>query len=117
MNLFMNGVLLLLAALLLPKSEAALARGIFKDPAHPGKCVVKPNLILSPGESARYPDMDCARIMCGQNSHATISTCGAQGAPPGYAMGEPKYPNADYPKCCERDVIINNDIKAIKIQK
>ncbi|XP_034475311.1 U-scoloptoxin(16)-Ssd1a-like [Drosophila innubila] len=105
MNLFMNGILLLLAALLLPHSEAALARGIFKDPAHPGKCVVKPNLILSSGQSARYPDMDCARIMCEQDSHATISTCGVEAAPPGCRMSQPKYPNADYPKCCKRNIV------------
>ncbi|XP_034471940.1 uncharacterized protein LOC117779752 [Drosophila innubila] len=97
-------ILLLLAALLLPHSEAALAQGIFKDPAHPGKCVVKPNLILNPGQNARYPDMDCAGIMCGENSHATISTCFTSAYPPNCKIGQPKYPNADYPDCCERHV-------------
>jgi len=74
MNLFFNGILLLLAALLLPQSEAGLLHGVFKDPAHPGKCVIKPNLILNPGQEASYPDMECASVRCGQNSEATIST-------------------------------------------
>ncbi|XP_034097434.1 uncharacterized protein LOC117563299 [Drosophila albomicans] len=101
MKLFLNGILLvLLAMLLLPQTEAGMASGYFADPAHPGKCVIKPNLILNPGQIGKYPDMDCARIICGENSLGQIHTCGAVGAPPNCEV-EPMFPNADYPKCCE----------------
>ncbi|XP_034097433.1 U-scoloptoxin(16)-Ssd1a-like [Drosophila albomicans] len=108
MKQFMSGILLvLLAALLLPHTEAAVMRGVFADPAHPGKCVVKPNLILNPGQVAQYPAITCARIICEDNSHAQIHTCGVEAAPPGCHLGEPKFPNADYPKCCQREIICN----------
>ncbi|KAH8262960.1 hypothetical protein KR044_002532 [Drosophila immigrans] len=101
MKLFLNGMLMaLLAAMLLPQTEAGAASGVFKDPAHPGKCVLKPNVILNPGQIAKYPDMDCARIICGENSFAQIHTCGAVGVPPN-CVAETTHPKADYPKCCE----------------
>ncbi|EDW64914.2 uncharacterized protein [Drosophila virilis] len=115
MNLFVNEILLLLvllAAMLLPTTEAAVARGIFKDPAHPGKCYIKPNLILNPGERAKYPDMECARIICAEHSMAEIHTCGVEAPPPGCKMGATKFPDADYPKCCEREIICVNDCAA-----
>ncbi|KAH8262958.1 hypothetical protein KR044_002534 [Drosophila immigrans] len=106
MKLFVNGILLVvLAALLMPPTEAAVMRGVFADPAHPGKCVVKPNLILNPGQTAKYPAMECARIICGDNSHAQIHTCGVEAPPPGCRLGPPKFPNADYPKCCEHEIL------------
>ncbi|KAH8419481.1 hypothetical protein KR222_008396 [Zaprionus bogoriensis] len=106
MNLFVNGIFLVaLMVLLLPHTEAAVARGLFKDAKYPGKCVVKANLILSPGESAKYPDMECARVTCEDDSYAQILTCGVEAPPPGCKLGEPKFPGADYPKCCSRHII------------
>ncbi|XP_052854087.1 uncharacterized protein LOC128263239 [Drosophila gunungcola] len=97
------GVCLVVAVLLVSESEAAVARGIFKDPAHPGKCVLK-GLILEAGQSARNPK-SCERILCGENSTVEIHTCGAYGLPPGKKFGKYKTPNADYPTCCEREII------------
>ncbi|ALC38754.1 CG34215, partial [Drosophila busckii] len=90
-----------LALLLLSGAEAAVSQGFFKNDAHPGKCYVKPNLILSAGQSAPYPDMECASINCGSNSLASIHTCGVYGPPPGCKLGPPKHPKANYPDCCE----------------
>ncbi|KAH8377019.1 hypothetical protein KR093_002768 [Drosophila rubida] len=106
MKLLMSGILVvLLAALLLPHTEAAVARGIFANAAHPGKCFVSPQLILNPGQTANYPEMGCARIICEGNSQAQIHTCGVEAPPPGCRLGPPKFPNADYPKCCQHIII------------
>ncbi|KAH8392150.1 hypothetical protein KR215_001897 [Drosophila sulfurigaster] len=106
MKQFISGILLvLLAVLLLPHTEAAAVRGVFADPAHPGKCVMTPNFILNPGQIAQYPAMTCARIICGDNSHAQIHTCGVDAAPAGCRLGEQKFPYADYPTCCPREII------------
>lgn len=74
MNLFVNGIFLVILMLFVSYGEAALAHGRFKDDKHPGKCVIKPDLILSPGEKAPYPDQACARITCGTESMGTIET-------------------------------------------
>lgn len=74
MNLLVSGIFVVTLLSLLSHSEAALARGIFKDDKHPGKCVIKPDLILSVGESAPYPDMDCARVICQTGSEGEIQT-------------------------------------------
>ncbi|KAH8378081.1 hypothetical protein KR093_009071 [Drosophila rubida] len=107
MKLLLNALLLLFAALLLPHTEAGLMQGKFANPAHPGKCFVSPNLILSPGEKAKYPQMECARIICQDNSYAQIMTCGAVGGPPNCKLKQ-SFPNADYPKCCEVEFICDN---------
>lgn len=116
---------LLLAALLLAPTEAAVARGIFKDAKHPGKCYVSENVILSPGEYAKYPKMDCARIICASGSMAEIHTyvkslrlasknsklidifysCGVEAPPPGFKFGKARNPNADYPDCCQHELV------------
>ncbi|KAL7741249.1 hypothetical protein ACLKA6_015135 [Drosophila palustris] len=103
MNLLVNGIsLLLLMAPFLSHTEAAVTSGIYKDPAHPGKCVLNSNLILSPGEMTKHPDLQCARIVCRDNSYAEIQNCGLE-LPLRYCkLGEPKFPNADYPICCPR---------------
>ncbi|KRF98742.1 uncharacterized protein Dwil_GK27604 [Drosophila willistoni] len=107
MNKMFLGFLLLYAIFcFLGTSEAAVAFGVFKDPAHPGKCVVE-SLILSPGQSGRHPSM-CARVNCLENSVAQIHTCGAVGLPPGSTFGDFKNPNADYPTCCDRHIIKAN---------
>nr|ACK44335.1 CG34215-like protein [Drosophila silvestris] len=106
MNLFLNGILLmlLLAAFSVPQTEAAVSRGVFKNDAHPGKCYVNANLIMNLGDTAKYPDMDCARIICENDSMAEIHTCGVVSIT-GCTLGAVKFPDADYPKCCEREVI------------
>ncbi|XP_023170377.2 uncharacterized protein LOC111599077 [Drosophila hydei] len=114
MNQFVSGILLtlLLAALLLAPTEAAVARGIFKDAKHPGKCYVSENVILSPGEYAKYPKMDCARIICASGSMAEIHTCGVEAPPPGFKFGKARNPNADYPDCCQHELVKAEDCAA-----
>ncbi|EDW12966.1 uncharacterized protein LOC6577569 isoform X2 [Drosophila mojavensis] len=106
---FVSGILLTLlltaALFLTPPTEAAVLRGLFANEKYPGKCYVSENLILSSGEQAKYPEMDCARIICGSESWAEIHTCGVEVPPPGFQFGNVKNPNADYPKCCERELI------------
>ncbi|XP_017116494.1 uncharacterized protein LOC108138664 [Drosophila elegans] len=97
------GVFLVVAVLLVSESEAAVSRGIYKDPAHPGKCVLE-GLILEAGQSARNPKR-CERILCGENSTVERHTCGIYGLAPGQQFGKYKAPNADYPACCEREII------------
>ncbi|XP_022226594.2 uncharacterized protein LOC111076874 [Drosophila obscura] len=101
----LTGIFLLIAAVLLVaiETEAAVSRGIFKDPAHPGKCVVD-GLVLNDGQSARHPKM-CARVVCGKNSEGQIQTCGVVGLLPGQKFGKYKAPNADYPDCCDREIL------------
>ncbi|TDG46565.1 hypothetical protein AWZ03_007003 [Drosophila navojoa] len=109
MNQFVSGILLTLlltaTLLLAPPTEAAVLRGSFANEKYPGKCYVSENLILSSGEQAKYTEMGCARIMCGSESWAEIHTCGVEAPPPGFQLGNVKYPNADYPKCCAREYI------------
>ncbi|KAM7342340.1 uncharacterized protein ACRADG_009803 isoform 1-T1 [Cochliomyia hominivorax] len=93
-------------------SKAAVARGFFGDPGHPGKCVIE-NIILSPGEVAQFPKspapiqnsiipIGCGRIICYHATEVEFHTCGLVLPPPGYKLGEPVTPTADYPKCCKR---------------
>ncbi|XP_051858814.1 uncharacterized protein LOC117563300 [Drosophila albomicans] len=109
MKQFISEILLVvMAALLLPHTETAESIKFAADPAYPGKCVVTPNLILNPGQVAQFPGLTCTRVIChGPNNFATIQTCGALGAPTGCFLGELKFPNADYPECCYREIICN----------
>ncbi|EDW39622.1 GL15427 [Drosophila persimilis] len=101
----LTGIVLVIAALMLvgTQTEAAVSRGIFKDPAHPGKCVVD-GLVLNDGQSARHPNM-CARVVCGKNSEGQIQTCGVVGLQPKQKFGKYTAPNADYPECCNREIL------------
>eukprot|EP00099_Drosophila_melanogaster_P001592 NP_001097204.1 uncharacterized protein Dmel_CG34215 [Drosophila melanogaster] len=92
-----------IAVLLVSGYEAAVVRGVFEDPTHPGKCVLE-GLVLEKGQSARHPQR-CERIICGENSAAEIQSCGAYGLPPGKKFGKYTNPNADYPDCCNREII------------
>ncbi|XP_017003904.2 uncharacterized protein [Drosophila takahashii] len=92
-----------IAVFLVSETESAVSRGVFKDPAHPGKCVVD-GLVLEKGQTARHPKM-CARIVCQDKSEAQIQSCGAVGLPPGKKFGKYTTPNADYPACCHREII------------
>ncbi|KPU74423.1 uncharacterized protein Dana_GF26392 [Drosophila ananassae] len=71
------GISLVFAVFLLADSEAAVYSGIFKDPAHPGKCVVE-GLVLNSGQTARHPKK-CERVHCGENGNVEFHTCGAYG--------------------------------------
>nr|XP_017094889.2 uncharacterized protein LOC108123960 [Drosophila bipectinata] len=97
------GIFLAFAVFLLIGSEAAVYRGIFKDPAQPGKCVVE-GLVLSSGQTARHPTK-CERINCGNDGDVEFHTCGSYGVPPGKKFGNYKNPKADYPACCDREII------------
>ncbi|XP_017853834.1 uncharacterized protein LOC108607498 [Drosophila busckii] len=98
---YLSGILLItLATLLLPATEAALVHGSYKNEAHPGKCYIDAKTILSPGQTATMPGQ-CEEIQCHENSEATITSCGVYGPPPGCKLGPPKQPKAKYPDCCE----------------
>ncbi|KAI8127334.1 uncharacterized protein LOC111687592 [Lucilia cuprina] len=97
--LFINIICVLVVA-----NRAAMARGIFKDPEHPGKCVVE-GLILSPGETAKYPH-GCAIMTCYDDGLVIFYGCGSMQPPPGYVMGGLSNPSAPYPKCCRRPLIL-----------
>ncbi|EDW04182.1 uncharacterized protein LOC6562313 [Drosophila grimshawi] len=89
----------LLAAFLLSADVlAAVSRGNFKDAAHPGKCVINADTILSEGETKT--DSNCQLISCHANGDASFSSCGVKGAPDPCKIGDKKYPKAEYPKCC-----------------
>ncbi|XP_017026155.1 uncharacterized protein [Drosophila kikkawai] len=96
-------VSLMVAVLLASATEAAVSRGNFKDPAHPGKCVVD-GLVLNAGQQARHPKR-CERILCWNNGDVEFHSCGAVGLPPNKKFGDYKTPNADYPACCDRYII------------
>lgn len=68
MNLFLKGLYLVTLMLLLSYSEAADSIGRYYNEKYPGKCYILPDLILSPGEIAPYPDRDCAIVTCKPNS-------------------------------------------------
>ncbi|XP_055921095.1 uncharacterized protein LOC129952512 [Eupeodes corollae] len=94
----------LLLAVFVTLSSAAISRGQFKDPKHPGKCAIKSNLILSPGEKIKNPDIACGRIICGQDSNAEFQTCGAVSYP-GCIVGDYINKSLPYPDCCKRERI------------
>ncbi|XP_065371805.1 uncharacterized protein LOC135963761 isoform X1 [Calliphora vicina] len=84
-------------------SFAAESIGFYKDPAHPGKCVLD-NLVLSAGEEAKLPN-DCALFICGNESFGTIQTCGVMVPPPGCKFTEYININAPYAECCEKKLV------------
>ncbi|KAH8282679.1 hypothetical protein KR054_009087, partial [Drosophila jambulina] len=96
-------ICLMFAVLLASSTEAAVSRGNFRDPKHPGKCVVD-GLVLRAGREARHPKR-CERILCGGNGDVEFHSCGVVGLPPNRKFGDYKTPNADYPACCERYII------------
>nr|XP_016929540.1 uncharacterized protein LOC108009553 [Drosophila suzukii] len=94
---------LVVAVFLIAGIEASQYRGKFEDPAHPGKCVVE-GLVLEAGQTGRHPK-ECARVDCGEDIEAEISLCVADVLHPGYKFGKYTAPNAEYPACCNRDII------------
>uniref|UniRef100_A0A1B0BA91 Single domain-containing protein n=1 Tax=Glossina palpalis gambiensis TaxID=67801 RepID=A0A1B0BA91_9MUSC len=46
-----------------------ITRGVYRDPEHPGKCVINENLILSAGEEVSNPYVPCGIISCCNNGH------------------------------------------------
>ncbi|XP_032591889.1 uncharacterized protein LOC6562314 isoform X1 [Drosophila grimshawi] len=111
MNIFLNGILLmlLLAVFNVPQTEANVSIRGYWNEAHLDKCYVNANLIMNRGDTAKYPDLDCARIICQYNSMAEIHTCNDIFVPPGCKYVARNSPDTDFPKCCERDVICPND--------
>ncbi|XP_017003903.2 uncharacterized protein [Drosophila takahashii] len=96
-------VFTVIAVFLVSETESAVSTGVFKDPAHPGKCVVD-GFVLEEGQTARHPKR-CERIVCQANSEAQLQSCGVYGLPPGKKFGKFTAPNADYPACCDREII------------
>ncbi|XP_037816889.1 uncharacterized protein LOC119607159 [Lucilia sericata] len=97
-------LLISLISVCIVANRAAVARGTYKDPRYPGKCVVG-DLIVSPGEEATHPFSRCGRMLCGSEGSVVFHTCGAIGAPSGYKLGDPIEPTAPYPTCCKRHFI------------
>ncbi|XP_018790009.1 PREDICTED: uncharacterized protein LOC108969627 [Bactrocera latifrons] len=104
---------------LLSLSQAAVySERYFKDPAHPGKCVIKEK-VVSPGQSIKHPVMACAQFTCDNaQGLATIETCDPVSALPSpFSMikydprdkptcswGDFINTNAPYPECCKRHI-------------
>ncbi|XP_034097432.1 uncharacterized protein LOC117563297 [Drosophila albomicans] len=79
--------------------HGAVSIGVYKDDAHPGKCVVDADTILDEGQVVTRK---CTRISCGEGSFVEFATCGVVAVAEPCKLGEFKYPDADYPKCCTR---------------
>ncbi|XP_064540483.1 uncharacterized protein LOC135429922 [Drosophila montana] len=90
--------LFVLATVLSTEIFAAVSQGSFKSDAHPGKCVYDANTILSKGDTKTLPN--CQLLTCNGDGAATIATCGVKAVPLPCKLGDAKYPDADYPKCC-----------------
>ncbi|KAH8378119.1 hypothetical protein KR093_009408, partial [Drosophila rubida] len=67
--------------------------------AHPGKCVLDADTILDENQTITRK---CTRISCGSGGVVNFATCGAVGVAEPCTLGDFKYPDADYPKCCTR---------------
>ncbi|KAM7342341.1 uncharacterized protein ACRADG_009803 isoform 2-T2 [Cochliomyia hominivorax] len=84
-------------------SQAAIHRGLYQDPAHPGKCVMD-GKILSPGEHDQNPE-GCGRRICGSGSMVEFHSCSVEVPPIGYKLGDPIMPTEPYPDCCRKAFI------------
>ncbi|XP_055921094.1 uncharacterized protein LOC129952511 [Eupeodes corollae] len=73
----------------------------FKDPKHPGKCTINTNLVLSPGETIKYPADDCGQFICGSDSFAEYQTCVSEYYE-GCVQGDYLDISLPYPDCCKR---------------
>ena len=85
-------------------SFASVSRGDYSDPKHPGKCVIEPNLILSPGEHMNTET--CGRILCSSNGSAEFHYCGSKLVQiPGCTLGDYLDKSVGYPECCKQKLI------------
>ncbi|XP_055916570.1 uncharacterized protein LOC129949257 [Eupeodes corollae] len=84
-------------------SYAAVSFDNYLNPANPGKCTLSNGIILSPGEEAKDPNQDCARIVCGDEGMVQIQSCGAVEYPVGCSAGDYLDISLQYPDCCERE--------------
>ncbi|XP_013116911.1 uncharacterized protein LOC106094254 [Stomoxys calcitrans] len=99
MKLFIFGLFFTLFSLALADEMV----GFFKDPAHPGKCVYG-GLVLSPGEEGKVKG-ECTRVLCGEDSFATVQGCGIQSVESPCEMGDYINLDAPYGECCKRHII------------
>ncbi|XP_075144659.1 uncharacterized protein LOC142219661 [Haematobia irritans] len=100
----MKFLVIALFVTLIGATFAVESRGIFKDDAHPGKCVYK-DMVLSPGEEGKVKG-ECERIICNKdNGFATLQGCGAESAPPNCKFGDYINVDAPYGDCCKRHII------------
>ncbi|ALC49020.1 CG2444 [Drosophila busckii] len=96
---------LLVAAIVILSShqaQAAIARADFSNAAHPGKCVLSQNSVMSPGESGKAPNHPCAGITCLGDGRVQFRTCQAVAPPKGCKLRDFVDTNRNYPECCER---------------
>ncbi|XP_065371807.1 uncharacterized protein LOC135963761 isoform X3 [Calliphora vicina] len=84
-------------------SCALVTLKLFKDPAHPGKCVYD-NYVLSVGEKAKLHN-DCALIVCGRESFGVIQTCDPMDPPPGCKFTEYINIHAPFGECCAKKLV------------
>ncbi|KAH8314176.1 hypothetical protein KR067_010741 [Drosophila pandora] len=85
------------------QAQGAIARVKAANPDHPGKCVLGPNSVMSPGQTGKAPNHPCAGVECHGDGHATITTCAAVAPPKGCKLRDFVNTNRDFPACCERN--------------
>ncbi|KAL7741246.1 hypothetical protein ACLKA6_015132 [Drosophila palustris] len=74
------------------------AVGFYKNPAYPGKCVIDADTILDEGQAILQAG--CVKAHCGSLGVVDFFGCGKKIVGPSCTIGEIKYPDAEYPKCC-----------------
>ncbi|XP_013116912.1 uncharacterized protein LOC106094255 [Stomoxys calcitrans] len=83
---------------------ASLLHGVFKDDAHPGKCVYK-GLVLAPGEEGKVKG-ECLRVTCENADGLTeLAGCPVQGVEPPCKLGDYVNLDAPYGECCKRQIL------------
>uniref|UniRef100_A0A1A9W6P7 Single domain-containing protein n=1 Tax=Glossina brevipalpis TaxID=37001 RepID=A0A1A9W6P7_9MUSC len=59
---------------------STITRGVYRNPDHPGKCVINDNIILSAGDEITNPYVPCGVINCCNNGYLQLNLSG-------YAIG------------------------------
>uniref|UniRef100_A0A1B0BA95 Single domain-containing protein n=1 Tax=Glossina palpalis gambiensis TaxID=67801 RepID=A0A1B0BA95_9MUSC len=98
----------ILSLALIPIILASRSIQFFQDPAHPGKCVIDRNIILSPGEEISTSDI-CGLIKCAHFGVALITGCITQGVHPTCKILGYVNRSAPFPLCCEKKILCWSD--------
>ncbi|KAL7737639.1 hypothetical protein ACLKA6_007747 [Drosophila palustris] len=65
------------------------------------KCILSPDYLRNDEETTQVPSTLC-KAVCLKNLEWTTYDCFEQNVSAGCTLGERKYPNDNFPKCCER---------------
>ena len=88
---------------------ASVSVGNFSDPKHPGKCVLKSDLVLSPGKH-KNPSVDCGALLCSSDGTVQFQSCGVKSvAVPGCTLGGYADVSLNYPECCQQKLVCPNN--------